>query len=360
MTEPPSRKIVSTGLIALDMILSPKGELVSSALGGSAGNVLAILAELGWSTTPVANLGDDKAARRLIDELIKLHSDVQYVKMLPTNSTPIVYQHLLEGSADKTHSFSFFCPVCGQKRSPSMAHRSDQAADTIVSKTPADVFYLDRATPLAVELAEHYRGIGTLVFFEPSTVGDDRELFCRALRSSHIVKYADERLSDLVNFPLEEVAVEICTMGREGLRFRAPSLTAEWIRLAAFEAPWIVDTSGAGDWCSAGMLFRLFSSPSFDIRNLSYNALSHALRFGQSLSALNCMTLGARGLTNSMSAKKIASTGQHLEDAIAKAQPEKMPDSSWLAYDLRGDRFKSPKPGSGFSHFNSICCSALS
>ncbi|AON52323.1 hypothetical protein [Herbaspirillum seropedicae] len=359
MTQSVSPTILGTGLFALDMVVNPEGELVEAGLGGSAGNVLAILAELGWSTIPVANLGDDKAAKHLINEMTSLKADLRFVKTLSANCTPIIYQHLHTPKADATHSFSFTCPVCGERHSPSMSQRVTQESGTVIGRVSPNVYYFDRASALNVELAEHFKNCGALIYFEPSTIGDDCELFSRSVKAAHIVKYADERLADLAEFPLDDVAVEICTQGRHGLRFRAPSLSSDWIQLGALEAPWIVDTSGAGDWCTAGMLFRLFSDLSFDIRNLTYNQLSHALRFGQSLSALNCMTLGARGLVKSMTGKKITSTGQQLEEVIFKSSSGKMPDPSWLAYELRRDRQRSTKAYSSFHHFRSVCCSAL-
>ncbi len=359
----PSRKILGTGLFALDMVLSPEGKLLSSGLGGSAGNVLAILATLGWSSTPIARLGDDLPGRKLVGEFLNLNADIQYFQKSANSATPVIYQHQLEGEAE-THCFSFSCPICGIKRSPKSSFLSDEIADSIFSKNRADVLYLDRPTKLGVELAERYRDTNTLIVFEPSTVGDDTDLFYRALRCAHIVKYADDRLSDLGKFPIGDVAIEICTMGSAGLRYRGPSLGLDWVHLDAIMAPWVVDTSGAGDWCTAGMLYHLFTEQeSFDIRNLEYNALSRALKFGQVLSALNCMTLGARGLTRSLSAKKITATGHYLKNALLKADATqtKAPDSSWLAYELLrsplGRRKKTPMV---VYTQDQICCNASS
>lgn len=301
----PSRRIVGTGLFALDMILSPAGKLVSSGLGGSAGNVLAILAGLGWSSVPIARLGDDGPAQRLIDEFEYLHADTRYLHKSVASTTPIIYQQQLEDSDDKTHSFSFSCPVCGQKHSPKLSFSCDYEANSVFHDTDANILYLDRPTKFGVELAEQYCKTNTLIVFEPSSMGDDHELFCRALRCAHVVKYADDRLTDLENLPTQDVAVEICTMGSNGLKYRAPSLVEGWVHLSAFKAPWVVDTAGAGDWCTAGLLYHLYDeNKDFDIRCLTYNALSRALRFGQALSALNCMTLGARGLVKTFSTKK--------------------------------------------------------
>lgn len=128
------------------------------------------------------------------------------------------------------------------------------------------------------------------------------------------MKYADDRLDDLETFDRSHIFVEICTMGSEGLRFRAPSLGKDWVRLDAFSAPAIIDTSGAGDWCTSGMLHYLFDhDANFLIETVTYNRLSEALRFGQALSALNCMTMGARGLARSLPRNKINNLALELQ-----------------------------------------------
>lgn len=355
--------IVSVGLFALDMVVSPQGKLLSSGLGGSAGNISAILAKLGWVSTPIASFGNDGAGHYLMNEFERMNVDLRYASVTSEAVTPVIYQHQLQNTSGKTHCFSFSCPICGINKPLKSSFCSSESAESIFSVTKANVLYIDRPTKLGVELAERYRKQGTLIVFEPSSIGSDYELFSRILRSAHIVKYADDRLADLTQFSMDEVAVEICTMGVEGLRYRAPSLNNEWMHLDAFQAPWVVDTSGAGDWCSAGMIYHLFDEDeAFDINRLSYNNLSRALRFGQSLSALNCMTLGARGLEKLLSTKKIMSTGQYLRDMLLKSQSEQVtPDSSWLGYELiRGSQNRKASSPSSNRNFNFACCSALS
>lgn len=359
----PSRKIMGIGLFALDMIVSPAGELLSSGLGGSAGNVLAIMASLGWTSAPIANLGRDVAGLRLINEFVKLNADMRHFRQSETSLTPIIYQHQLDNSPEKTHCFSFSCPICGEKRSPKASFLSTKAADSVfLEMGKIDALYLDRATSFGVELAEKYYGSGTLIIFEPSTIGDDPELFCRALRCAHIVKYADDRLQDLANFPTNKVAVEICTMGRAGLRYRAPSLGEDWVHLAAMPAPWVIDTSGAGDWCTAGMLHHIFNeNDNFKFENLDYNGLSRALRFGQVLSALNCMTLGARGLLKALPIKKITSTATFFKNALIKAELKQAaaPNAAWLASDFLRARIKENVMRSNPCIFEIDCCLAI-
>jgi len=289
------RRVVGSGLIALDVLLNEHKSTVSSALGGSAGNVLAILAHMGWNSVPVAKVGTDSAAKRIRDEFEALNADVQFLVEEGHFCTPVVFQ--LPGDAEKTHRFTFACPHCGRKRHFSYALDDYLGAPVLSAIESSDVYYFDRVTPLSLRLAEDYRARGAMVVFEPSTIGSDHASFGRALKAAHMIKYADDRIEDLRTFDLSSVAIEIQTSGKDGLKFRSPSSGDNWVYLAAYRAQHVADTSGSGDWCTAGMLYSLFSDrDAGSTGDLTNHDLSKALRFGQALAALNCSYAGARGL----------------------------------------------------------------
>lgn len=313
---PASPRVVGSGLVALDVFLRKMRVPAWSALGGSAGNVLAVLAYLGWSSIPVARLGRDTAADRIRREFEELGADTRFLLCDPLSCTPVIYQ--LPGECDKTHRFSFVCPNCGQKRGFACSHGDDLSAPVLRDVATPSVFYFDRITPIALALAEAYRACGTLVMFEPSAVVEDTAGFSRAVRAAHVLKYADDRIADLAGYDLGHVDIEIQTLGARGLRFRAPSLVDAWVTLPAFEVPHIEDTAGAGDWCSAGMLYALFAGEGVvAVESLTHNRLFEALRFGQALAALNCMHQGARGLARRWAAQRVARTAR----ALCRSQP---------------------------------------
>lgn len=289
-------QIAGTGLIALDVLLQDENAAIYTALGGSTGNVLAILAYLGWSSFPVAHIGHDPAGINLLKEFKSLGSDTRFLVSQRNAQTPVIYQW--PGDEEKTHHFSFACPLCGSKRKFFDYGLSQDLVYAVKETlTKPKVFYFDRITPLALKLAEIYRDRGAVIFFEPSEIRGDAEEMRHALALTHILKYADDRIFSLQSFDLSKVAVEIQTLGAKGLRFRAPSLTTEWVYLPAVGVPYTVDTAGAGDWCSAGLLYELFSEGNaLSSALFRYNRLYSALRFGQALSALNCMYEGARGM----------------------------------------------------------------
>jgi len=312
-------KILGTGLIALDIVLDSNKRLITYGLGGSAGNVLSILAGLGWASSPVGKLGCDVAAEIIIEEFKRVKANVELIVQEHGDLTPVIYQHQLNEGA-KTHKFSFACPVCGIKRSW-RAPKIDLPSSEILDAIQPNVIYLDRATSIGIEIAEYYKDRNVLIFFEPSTVGDDPDLFRRALAVADMVKYADDRLADLEAFDLSHIFVEICTKGADGLKFRAPSLGNDWVELDSYNSPKVVDTSGAGDWCTSGLLYYLFDKdPKCTISRITYNRLNAALRFGQALSALNCMVIGARGLAKQLNKKKISS----LAESLLKAKSDRL------------------------------------
>lgn len=295
-------RAVGSGLIALDIILDETSSPVTSAVGGSAGNVLAALAYLGWNSVPVCELGKDEAAERVRDEFHKLKADLRFVLQSEDTRTPVVYQMPAADHERETHTFSFRCPTSGERRGfspPSDAYLSEQVYQDVPRPS---VFYFDRVTDVSLDLAEKYRARGVLVVFEPSTVPSDPDDFQRAISATDILKYADNRFDD-IQLDVSNVRLEIKTMGAQGLRFRIPSAVGSWTSLPAINVPSVADTAGAGDWCTAGLLASLFDADSHP--DISYDAVYDGLRFGQSLAAMNCMFTGARGVTERWTARQM-------------------------------------------------------
>ncbi|MDE1464768.1 PfkB family carbohydrate kinase [Spartinivicinus poritis] len=306
-----NRRVVGTGLIALDILIDQRGEAVSSALGGSAGNVLSILASLGWGATPISVIGKDHAGERLLQEFRLVNANTSYLKQSKHFRTPVVYQHQLSGNDGPTHRFSFTCPQCGTKHKPNFCIDERVIDGKVRSAPDADVFFLDRPTRLGYKLAERYSQKGVFIVFEPSAVGDDPELFERILKYTNVLKYADDRIPDLDVFDLSKVDIEIQTKGADGLKFRASSLTKDWVSMGAYKLPTIKDTSGAGDWCTAGFIHSLLHRTSLQ-KGITYTCIAHALAYGQVLSTFNCMTVGARGLLSEYSTKNITTAATRL------------------------------------------------
>jgi len=295
---PFQRTAVGCGLVAWDVVLSPDNHVVYSGVGGTVGNVLSILSFLGWRSVPIVRLGADNAGLRVLQDLVSAGVDTSAICLDKALRTPIVYQtrEPLQGH----HTFSFRCPRCGLSRrySPASLQGVDRAGEPL---RRGDVFFYDRVTPEVVSLAERAQLNGAMTVFEPSALDQDSVLVGRALRAARVVKYSSDRLEPASLEALDAGFVEIQTLGARGLRFRMRSLDPSWVELPALSGGAVVDAAGAGDWCTAGFLYALDSlaieaAPS----DLGYNRIHAALKAGQFLAAMNCGTVGARGLMRSV------------------------------------------------------------
>ena len=293
--------IVGAGLLALDVVIkSNSSRPLGRWAGGTCGNVLLALRYLGWRAAPVARLGADKAARRVLDDLRTWAVSTRFITITDDGSTPVVVHRIgRTGSGEPYHSFSWRCPGCGT-RLPGYKPVLASAAEALVDRleTPK-VFFFDRVSRGTLTLARALAKRGAAIVFEPSAVGNPI-LFREAWSLAHVVKYSHERLHDLPTEPElgDGVRIQIETLGREGLRYRsgAPRCgMGSWQRLEALPAETLLDAAGSGDWCTAGIIHQLFRRDAGSLNTVSDAGLRSALRYGQALAAWNCGFEGARG-----------------------------------------------------------------
>ena len=276
-------------------MLGKECQLAYTGIGGSTGNVLSILAFLGWESLPLVNLGRDHVGATIHREFTRLGANMRHVRLNRGLTSPMLYQ--FAGDPCETPRYSFACPVCGQTR---RFHEDlvDSGGDAFVRcAAQSNVFFFDRITAGTVRMAQAARAGGAFVFFEPSSISSNRALFDAALSSAHVVKYSVDRIREPFDHHLSSGFVEIQTLGGRGLRFRKHSLAPDWVHLPALRTGSIADTSGAGDWCTAGFLHALFARrEATELGDLDYNDIYRSLRLGQSIAALSVGHVGARGM----------------------------------------------------------------
>lgn len=301
---------MGTGLIALDVVAT-KGDPSDPLLmtGGSCGNVLFALRYLGFGVAPVSRLENDEAAGLIEEEFRTWGVDTKYVSVGEDGSTPVIFQTIRPNPGGvPTHSFSWRCPSCGL-RFPGYKPALASTAETIAAEMrPPQVFFFDRVNRASLVLAARASELGALVVFEPSSTGD-QSLFQEAWSIAHIVKYSHQRLADLpdsLEFGANQL-LQVETLGADGLRYRAKysrRATSPWKTLDALKASILVDTAGAGDWCTAGLLHCLGREGAAGFRLVKPSDVETALRYGQALAAWNCGFAGARGGMKRMTVEK--------------------------------------------------------
>lgn len=294
---------IGSGFVALDVVQSESGSF--SAVGGSCGNVMAILAWLGWKARPSARLGADPNGVLVLSAFRDVGVDPVHLLQDKTVSTPVVIQRFVENAeGQRVHRFFLFCPDCGVWL-PRFRPTTKRQVAPIMDGTAPRAFYFDRVSPSSLELASWAAHSGSLVLFEPSSICDERA-FQRAINTCHILKYSKDRLGHLPDFvAIEQPKLIVETHGGNGLRVR---WHGRWSQLPAFRVPVVVDAAGAGDWCSAGLIHHLARQGTVDWAAFQESDIHRALRSGQAMAAINCGFEGARGAMTSLSFQSFART----------------------------------------------------
>jgi sugar/nucleoside kinase (ribokinase family) len=272
---------------------------VRSWAGGTCGNVLSIMAYLGWDAFPIARMNGDPASQRVKADMRKWGVQLKFAGCSPTSHTPIIIQQIKRGrDGVPRHRFSWACPRCGEWLPGYKAVTLNAVEKILPDLTNVSVFFMDRVSPAALVLAREASQNGALVFFEPSAKSNEK-LLKDALKLAHVIKYADQRLdslSELIeNSP--SLRLEIQTQGSKGLRYRH-RLTKQfsaWHHSEALKAPVLADTCGSGDWCTAGVLSVAAQEGLAKFLAAGAAGIREALRYGQALAAWNCGFEGARG-----------------------------------------------------------------
>ena len=136
---------------------------------------------------------------------------------------------------------------------------------------------------------------------------------------SDIVKYSNDYSDRLPNIPASSnVILEIETLGNAGLRFRhcKGGRRSNWERSEGFEFEDFIDTAGAGDWLTAGLLHLLANSGRSGLRQSGTDRIRKALEVGQGLSGLNCQFEGARGMMYALKLPEVEFALSELVDEL--------------------------------------------
>jgi len=331
------KKIAGIGLIALDLLVQEGEEYARPSAGGTCGNVLAILATLGWSATPIGRLQRDECSDLIEKDLRAWGVNLPLININPAAAAPVIVERLrLDSSGIPFHSFSFACPLCGG-RLPSYAPVTISSLHEHIQEILENhVLFVDRASPGAVEVATQFQKAGKVVVFEPSTSKTDH-LFYKMLAVSNIVKYSHERFPELeeVAWPKARI-LEVQTLGRGGLRFRYQQrgVPSSWYHLHAPRRESVVDTCGAGDWATAGLLELTCQNGLAGLRALTKSRILESLTFAQKLGSWNCGFAGARGAMYAMSKPELLRQIK----ALAPSNTLTMPTIELPRADLDGTR----------------------
>ena len=287
--------IVGAGLISLDVLIRD-GELLPVAyyVGGTCGNVMMILAHMGWDAYPVARLDGTKDTDRVLADMRKHAVHTDFVSTSDGKTPVIVQRNFITKDGTPTHKF--------ESRNNMGRFYLDfkpltlKQAEAVLSKIDIapKIFFFDRVAPAILKLAEAFKAMGSVVFFEPSSRGGDVRRFRQCVEVADIIKFSDQRISDVQQFDDCKGKLFIQTQGGNGLRYR---LDADWHHLEPVFNENVVDTAGAGDWTAAALINELFKDKEGrSVATFTDKDVEAALNAAQKLAAQSCSYEGARGM----------------------------------------------------------------
>jgi sugar/nucleoside kinase (ribokinase family) len=313
---------IGAGLVALDVVINgnPSTPLKLFA-GGSCGNVLTILSFFNWDSFPIARLKQNSASENLLTDLMAWKVNTTLIRQTSDGSTPIIIHRIKKDkNGNSMHTFQFRNPENGNWL-PSYKPVLAREVESIIKISPIpSVFYFDRVNRSSIDLAKYYKDIGSLIFFEPSSISKSNQ-FEECLNLADIMKFSCDRIKNYDTlYPSQRVPLEIETLGKEGLRYRfSHHLKAKkWTTLSSYKISYVVDAAGSGDWFSAGLISKIARNGSKGFKICTNESISKSLKYGQALGALNCFFNGARGLMYTLN------NGQ-LNRLVKKLQSSKAP-----------------------------------
>lgn len=285
---------IGAGLVSLDILMRGYEETVSYKVGGTCGNVLMILAYMGWDCYPVARLNGSDQSKMMLDDMRSHGVHTDFVSTLDDGATPIIIQHnIIDKDGNPTHKFTFQ----GNRGSlhldykPVMKKTAIKVLDEL--QFLPSVFFFDRVSAATVSMAEHFKSRGCLVFFEPSAKAKETD-FNKAIIYSDIIKFADQRLLDVSFTEAYRNKLFIQTLGSKGLRFNFHG--KGWVSLPPVLNDNIVDTSGAGDWTTAVFLNEMAKAGITTVDELTGEKIKQFLSIAQEKASCSCSYEGARGM----------------------------------------------------------------
>ena len=305
---------LTVGYTVLDVIVH--GKSYGHAAGGTAVNIAANLAHLGWASSVAASCGDDPAGSVLRSDLAASGASSDQIVLKEGMATPRVIHEVL---GNGKHRWKYKCPRCG-RRMPQFRPISPSHAAEVVERCLPDVLVADRVSKAAVLLAKSVSERGGLVVFEPSLLSGGPRL-AEMVETADLVKFSAERVGDgdLPGTPAHGRQVRVRTLGSEGAewcRGRGP-----WQKVDGFTSE-VMDAAGAGDWMTAAMIAAL--GP-LGPEELADTDLGQPLRTAQAVATLSCSHIGARGMNRVAGPDQIEAMARKvLEGRQTRSSPGRM------------------------------------
>ena len=289
------KTILGTGIFNLDTIVVREypawpamrpfvDKEVLQEVGGTCGNVMCMLAAMGWEVRPVACLDDSAEGLKITDDLKKFGCDCTYVSNTASGGTTLL-RCTHKKDADGKHVMSVRAGSPGGSRFPKrhfLRARDEAPAFLEALKDAPAVFFFDDPAAGNRALAKGLKERGSLVYFEPSRVASNADL--EAVGLSDIIKFSDENVPDVSFADAFPDKVFIQTTGPKGVKIKEKG--GAWYTVEGTRNDAVVDTEGAGDTFTSAFINALADGKS----------LADAARKAMMMASKSVGYLGSKGM----------------------------------------------------------------
>ena len=292
------RKVIGIGETTLDIIFKD-GQPISAVPGGSAFNAIISLGRAGVNTTFIAETGNDRVGRRIIDFLKENGVNADYINVFPDSKSPISLAFLDE---ENNADYLFYKDHPHDRLE--FVYPEVNANDIIVFGSFFSVNPVVR--PQVADFLEYAHKRGAILYYDVNYRASHKDEIMKItpnlienLEYADVVRGSRDDFSILYRMPeaqhvyTAEISFYckkfICTDGANPIEVRAENGFSK-----AYDVPkndHVVSTIGAGDNFNAGFIYGVIQNgiTKDDIlRGLSEAQWDQCIACGQQFSAESC------------------------------------------------------------------------
>ena len=292
------RKVIGIGETTLDIIFKD-GQPISAVPGGSAFNAIISLGRAGVNTTFIAETGNDRVGRRIIDFLKENGVNADYINVFPDSKSPISLAFLDE---ENNADYLFYKDHPHDRLE--FVYPEVNADDIIVFGSFFSVNPVVR--PQVADFLEYAHKRGAILYYDVNYRASHKDEIMKItpnlienLEYADVVRGSRDDFSILYRMPeaqrvyTAEISFYckkfICTDGANPIEVRAENGFGK-----AYDVPkndHVVSTIGAGDNFNAGFIYGLIHNGITKdeiLRGLSEAQWDQCIACGQQFSAESC------------------------------------------------------------------------
>ena len=269
--------------------------ILAEEVGGTCGNVMCMLAHLGWDARPQVKLIDSEEGHKLAESLIEFGCDSRYISFSANGGfSGLMCTHRKNRNTGE-HELGLrgFGPNGSRFRKITELRARDEVPQFLDSITEyPDVYFFDHNEAGPREMAKEFCNRGTLIYYEAEN-NKDWNKFIKSVEVADIVKFSDENVPDIdfCNDYPEKLFIQ--TQGSKGMRYSLNG--GEWIRVKPVSVEKVVDWEGCGDTVSAVFLNELYKLGLPKVSEMTEEQVLKSLNVAAEKSAMNTQYYGSKG-----------------------------------------------------------------